>query len=102
MTIPAVDFDHRLHCFPFAAQSLAGKGDGAGFRLGGEKGVRPGWFNSHSHTITFAPRPSKIIDAGQGIDYFNGGAVKRNSLTWIKLPFAGLNDICAVRINNDL
>ena len=97
MTIPAVDFDHRLHCLPFTVQPLAGESNGLGFGRDVSKGVRSGLFSSHSHTVTFAHPLSKAFDAGQGSDHFMGCAGKRNSLTWVKSVFARMSDNCRVR-----
>ncbi len=70
MMIPAVDFDHHLHRFPFAVQPLVGESNGLGFERDVSKGDRSGLFSSHSHAVTFAHQPSAIFDAGQGFDHF--------------------------------
>jgi len=102
MTIPAVDFDHRLHCLPFTVQPLAGESHGLGFGRDVSKGVRSGLFSNQSHTVTFAHPLSKAFDAGQGFDHFMGSAVKRKSLTWVKSVLARMSDNCRVRNNRVL
>jgi hypothetical protein len=70
MMIPAMDANHRFHCFPFAVQPLVCKTNSFAFGLDRGKRVRRGWFNAHFHAVIFARQEPVSLDASQGSGRF--------------------------------
>ena len=69
--IATIEFHHRLHCYPFTAQPLAGERDNLRRTTAG--GVSQTGFSGHIHADSFAFNTAVAFDAGQRLRQFLTG-----------------------------
>jgi hypothetical protein len=70
MSIPAMDFYHRLHYLPFPVQPSVRKSNGFGSRCDACDSVRCALFSDDFHAIIVAHQSQEHLDTSQSSDQF--------------------------------
>ena len=99
MLIPTIEFHHRLHRFPFAAQSLTGEDDcfwcTAGWPLSAAPVLRSYSCRHHSHQCG-----RWLLMQVKVLSQFQSRKKSAQLLTWVKSMSVELGEYCSVSNEN--